>query len=228
MALCEYKEGEGFLVAKFNDYAKPYLLDLTQYFTAAQFKLFMNIKSFYSYRVYWLLKQYEDFGVKTITVSELKEMLKVEDKYIRYYDFKRNVINQAYKELKKTDMAFEFTEIKSGRSVEKIKFKITGEYSLVANRKKAASKTPAQKSFDFDAQAQGVVDKHTRILLSMGFKKTEAEQIYGVIEDKQKLKKVLYRYEINCSDLSELNSDKIRQEFLDIFELVPSKNSKIN
>jgi plasmid replication initiation protein len=226
MAMCEYKEGEGYLVAKFNDYAKPYLLDLTQYFTSAQFKLFMNIKSFYSYRVYWLLKQYEDFGGKTFTVTELKEMLQVESKYSRYYDFKRFVINQAHKELKYTDMAFEFTEQKRGRSIEKLKFKITGHYSLAGNQKKRKHKDTPQRAIDFDAQPQEYIDKNIRVLILMGFKKPEAAQIVNIVEDKRKLTKVLYRYEITCNNTSELNSDKIRKEFLDLFDLVPNTNKE--
>lgn len=220
MAMCEYKEGSGYLVAKFNDYAKPYLLDLTEYFTAAQFKLFMNIKSFYSYRVYWLLKQYEDFGGKTFYVSELKEMLEVEDKYSRYYDFKRYVIKAAHKELTCTDMAFEFKEVKKGRVTEKVKFIITGRYQLPPASKKKKERVNPQQTIPFDVQHQPVSDKNIRMLIFMGFKKPEAEQIVHIIEDKDKLKRTLYKFETDCKDLSELNDPAKRQEFLDIFQLI--------
>lgn len=45
MARLDYEEG-GYIIAKFNDEAKAYLLGLTQNFTKTHFKMFMSIKTF--------------------------------------------------------------------------------------------------------------------------------------------------------------------------------------
>lgn len=66
------------------------------------------------------------------------------------------------------------------------------------------------------------------MLIYMGFKKPEAEQIVNIIEDKDKLKRTLYKFETDCKDLSELNNPAKRQEFLDIFQLVLNRRSKIS
>lgn len=221
MAICSYKEGSGYITAQFNSRMKDHLLGLSQYFTAAQYKLFMHITSFYSYRIYWLLKQYEDFKQRTFELNELKEKLDIENKYKLYGDFKRRILNPAKKDLQESDMAFNFQEIKVGRKVEKIKFIITGYRFNSPPERKPKKISKSQPELDFDHLPQDVVDRNTWILTCMGFKTAEAEQIVDIIEDKKKLKKVLYKYETDCFDLKELNSKDVRQEFLDIFQLYP-------
>lgn len=219
MAICSYKEGAGYITAQFNSKMEAHLLDLSEYFTAAQYKLFMEITSFYSYRIYWLLKQYEDFKVRTFEIDELKAKLDVEKKYMRYADFKRRILNPAKLDLKKSDMSFTFQEIKSGRKVEKIKFSIVGKQWGKLPEERPKKLISAQPEIDFNTPSQDVIDKNIKILVCMGFKRPEAEQIFNIIEDKQTLKKVLYKYETDCSSLQELNNEKTRQEFLDLFQL---------
>ena len=56
MATCRYKEGSGYLIAQFNNFVKPYLLELQGNFTVAEIQTLLGFRSFYSYRLYWLLK----------------------------------------------------------------------------------------------------------------------------------------------------------------------------
>jgi len=122
MALCAYQEGTGTVKARFNDEVKPYLLQLGGNFTASQLKQLLQLKSFYAHRMYWLLKQYEDFGSRTIALDELKAIMELSDKYKRYIDFRMRVIDRAQDELQETDMAFHYEEQRKGKSVHSIRF----------------------------------------------------------------------------------------------------------
>lgn len=119
---CAYKSADGCLIAKFNDDLKPYILDLKGNFTFTEIQELLGLNSFYSHRIYWLLKQYETFGTRTITVEDLRRILELENMYGRYRDFRKRVLDKARSELEKTDMAFEFEEIRRGLKVIEIKF----------------------------------------------------------------------------------------------------------
>ncbi len=122
MAMAAYQEGEATITAQFNNKLKPYLLNLAGNFTQAEIKQLFRLKSFYSYRLYWLLKQYQTFGQRYIEIEELREILNLKGKYDRFQDFKIKVLNVAKKELKESDMAFTFDLEKKGRRVVGIRF----------------------------------------------------------------------------------------------------------
>lgn len=122
MAMAAYQEGEAIITAQFNNKLKPYLLNLAGNFTQAEIKQLFRLKSFYSYRLYWLLKQHQAFGERYMEINELREMLNLQEKYERFQDFKIKVIHVAMKELKNSDMAFTFEQVKKGRNVVGIRF----------------------------------------------------------------------------------------------------------
>lgn len=122
MAIVTYQEGEATVTAQFNNNLKPYLLNLAGNFTQAEIRQLFKLKSFYSYRLYWLLKQYSTFGERYIDTDDLREMLNIQDKYDRFQDFKVKVINVAMKELRNTDMGFTYELVKKGKRVVGVKF----------------------------------------------------------------------------------------------------------
>jgi plasmid replication initiation protein len=131
MSYCNYKQGRGYIKYRFDKALKPHLLRLKKQFTAYDIANIIHCKSTYSIRIYQLLKSFEGLEERTITVEKLKEMLMIEDEYKRFYDFKVNVLNKAYKELKgkpknkiKSDLYFEYTLNKEGRKTESITFTI--------------------------------------------------------------------------------------------------------
>jgi len=73
-----------------------------------------------------LLKQYERLKEREIELGELRQMLGLRNTQYEYYnDFKRTILEPSRKELKaKTDLYFEFDEIKHGRRVGAIRFRI--------------------------------------------------------------------------------------------------------
>lgn len=120
----EYEPGEGTLTLCFSPKLKPYLLNLRECFTTYSLGIAIKFKSVFSFRIYELLKQYETIGKREIKVSDLRKMLGLEDDlYPLYGNFKQKVILVTQKELKeKSDIFFEFQEIKEGRSIVAIRF----------------------------------------------------------------------------------------------------------
>src|ERR1035437_4803881 len=113
-----YEKGSGRVTLKFNPDLKPYMLQLKEQFTQYQLANILTMKSKYSPRIYEILKcnEFKKQGYIEIEIEELKKLLRTEDMYPRYNDFKRKIIEQTQKELKKlTDISFEFEEIKTGR-----------------------------------------------------------------------------------------------------------------
>ena len=128
---------KGYISFKVNPDLKPYILEQTKNFTSYFLENVASLKSTYSFRIYELLKQFQDKntfeGWYKIEVSTLREKLSISDKiYPAYADFKRKVLNVAQKELKaKTDLCFDFEEIKRIRKVEFIVFHIKPNKKII-------------------------------------------------------------------------------------------------
>lgn len=125
MSTCRYKEKSGHVVAQFNNFVKPYLLELRGDFSVAQELTLIEFRSFYSFRVYWLLKL-SAFQRDSIQVglAEMKHMFHLTGKYANFADFKRFVLEIAQQEIANTDMAFEFKPIKEGKTVVAVLFNL--------------------------------------------------------------------------------------------------------
>lgn len=133
---CEYEFGAGIMRVQFHPYLKPFYLYLGKEnpYTKYELKNILTLKSIYSIRIYELLKQFEKIGFRTIEINKLREIFQIEpSEYIRYNDFKRFVLLQAQKELPlKTDITFEFEEIKEKRKVVAIKFNVRKTNKIAA------------------------------------------------------------------------------------------------
>lgn len=133
-------DGTGVVEATFHPDLKPYLIRLKNRFLMYDMKNVLNISSANSIRMYELLKSFEGIKERTFEVQELKEILGVENKYDRYYNFKKRIIEQAQKDLiKHTDIAFTFDEIKKPwkKTVEKMRFYISANLSNKPKTSKA-------------------------------------------------------------------------------------------
>ena len=108
----------------FDPNLKPYLLQLKKQFTVVPLKDILGFRSIHSMRIYEMLQQFKSTGLLVVKIEDLKYRLGVENKYSDYNTFKKRVIEQAQKELADTDMTFTFEEIKEGRRVARIKFKL--------------------------------------------------------------------------------------------------------
>ncbi len=122
----KYIRKEGAVLLCFDPKLKPYLLKLKGNFTSCRLEMLLSFKSQYTMRVYNLLKQYEQIRSREIELDVLREILGIrKDQYTLYSNFKKDIIESAQKELNaKADLTFEFTEIKYGRRVGAIRFRI--------------------------------------------------------------------------------------------------------
>ncbi|MFI3135468.1 MAG: replication initiation protein [Methylococcaceae bacterium] len=122
----KYLEKEGAVLLSFDPKLKPYLLQLKGGFTSCKLEMLLSFKSQYSMRVYSLLKQYERLKVREIELELLRETLGLrEDQHQDYKHFKSRILIPVQKELQsKADLYFEFDEIKYGRKVGAIRFRI--------------------------------------------------------------------------------------------------------
>jgi plasmid replication initiation protein len=122
----KYIRNEGAVLLCFDPKLKPYLLKLKGNFTSCRLEMLLSFKSQYTMRVYNLLKQYEQIRTREIELDVLREILGIrKDQYTLYSNFKKDIIEAAQKELNaKADLTFEFSEIKYGRRVGAIRFRI--------------------------------------------------------------------------------------------------------
>lgn len=123
-----YTNGQkkGMIRFRLDPSLKPYLLQLKEKFTSFNIENTLNLRSVYAIRIYELLKQYEGIKKRKISLLEFREILELKKtEYKKYNHFKTRIILPAQRELKKkTDISFEFEEIKEGRSISEIVFHI--------------------------------------------------------------------------------------------------------
>lgn len=130
----EYVRGHSKFKVSISKKLKPYLLELKERFVKYNLGFILPLTSNYSIRIYQLLKEYEKLTRRTFTVLELQELLQVPKSLIRYDNFKRKVLQVAEKELiENCDIFFEFEEIKEGRKINEILFRIKPNRAILPN-----------------------------------------------------------------------------------------------
>ena len=122
---------EDFLLLRFHDHLKPYLLDLKQRFTSFRLGEVVDLKSIYSIRIYQLLRDYHGRNKSDFTY-ELSDFRAIvlgngSKKYINSFkNFRVNILEKSRKELdEKSNLSFSFETIRVGRKIGRIKFLIT-------------------------------------------------------------------------------------------------------
>ncbi|MDK9719650.1 MAG: replication initiation protein [Rhodospirillales bacterium] len=109
----------------FSPEMKPYLLELKAHFSSYMLQNVAGLRSFYSIRLYEILKSRRRLKSVSFNMPALRKILKVETKYQNHKDFRIRVILVAQNELaRKTDLAFNFQEQRRGRKVVGITFDI--------------------------------------------------------------------------------------------------------
>jgi plasmid replication initiation protein len=121
-----YNLNKGDVTFKVNPDLKPYLIDLKKQFTQYSLQEVIQFKSIYSMRIYQILNQWDFVGQITYTIEKLRFMLSIEDEeYKLYGDFKRKVLEVAFKEINKNSvLKYTYKELKTGRKVTSILFTI--------------------------------------------------------------------------------------------------------
>lgn len=136
LSSAEYESGSGQVELMFSPKLKPYMLKLSDMFTQYKLTNILSMKSKYSPRIYEILKcnEFKKQGKIVIELTELRKLLKAENIYPRYYDFKKNVLEATQKELDQlTDISFDFNENRERRKVKEIEFIISKNIKNVSN-----------------------------------------------------------------------------------------------
>lgn len=117
---------EGIVTFSFDPRLKPFFIQLKEKFVSYPLSNILNLSSAHSIRIYELLKQYERIGKRKILVDELRGYLGFEkDEYTEYSNLKHRVLKKAQNEIEqKTDISFNYKEIKESRRVVELLFSI--------------------------------------------------------------------------------------------------------
>lgn len=182
----KYEKGTGYVELTFSPYLKPYMLKLNNMFTQYKLGNILNMKSKYSPRIYELLKcnEFKKQGYIEIEVEELRKLLRADNIYPLYNDFKRFVIERTQKELKKiSDINFDFEEIKTGRKVTSLKFYIKTNKSKVINEPQFLPTTTAVAAEEVSAtltelEEESPIKKIMDIMSKHKITAFEAKKIY--------------------------------------------------
>ncbi|SFH52464.1 Initiator Replication protein [Priestia megaterium] len=223
-----YEENEGYITLQFHPSLKYLFLELKEKFTSYQLENVVRLNSVYSIRIYELLKQYERLRKRELTLEELRHFLAIEPtKYKQYGHFKNKVLTVAQKEINnKTDIHFEFVEIKTGRKVTSIEFIINGSSALNAGSPSEEKKPKVEKS-SLDLVTNEKDNSLEPDLVKLGVKSEKIEWILSEFTKEQVERNIKYTQErLIIGDIAHPQSYVIKAIQKDYAKL--SQESKIN
>lgn len=179
-----YEKGTGFVELEFSPKLKPYMLKLNSMFTQYKLANILSMKSKYSPRIYEFLKcnEFKKQGYIDIESDDLRKLLKTENIYPRFYDFKRFILEATQKELKKlTDIYFEFEEKRIGRKVTALRFYIYQNKANVINKSTAINEVSVTSSEDnnkIELDKQEGIKSIVLMMKEHNITQSEATRIY--------------------------------------------------
>ena len=145
----EYIEGRGEIIMKIHPDLKPYLLKLKEKFTMYQLKRILRLKSSYAIRLYELFKQHEGYRDLKIGIDELRDILKLGDKYPRPDSLKNRVIYPAIQEIsEKTDLLVRVLTLKEQRKTTGFIFEIARRDTYAEDNLSATLQNQAEADSD--------------------------------------------------------------------------------
>lgn len=123
-----YSDNKGYLKIHINPLLKPLLHQLSGNFTSYNLDKIALFKNIYSIRIYEVAimnlnkSKSNKYTLKT-TIQDLKELLDLTEKYIKFSNFKACVLNTSMKEINKhSDIKLSYKVIKLGRTPHEIEF----------------------------------------------------------------------------------------------------------
>jgi len=166
LSSARHKKKQGIIILRFDPTLKPYMLGLKDFYTSYKLENILSLKSKYSIRLYEILKSNLFKKCIDIELQDLKNMVGANEKsYNTYANFKSKVILQAQKELaEKTDINFNYEEIKTGRKVTSIKFNINSNAKGKAMNETAATVAEVKEDhndMDLIKQLQEIFVNHS-------------------------------------------------------------------
>lgn len=161
----------------------PFFVELTQRFTEYSLVVAMSLKSKWSQRFYEICCQWKNAGGTILSLEDLRKQFGLIDKYVKYNTLKKRVVDSAYTELKElykkgeSDVYFEYSELKNGRSVDSLRLKIISK------------------------------DKNTEVAKDLDITHIVREQLYSIFEvekkpkNKEKIQKLMVHLILHTEQL---------------------------
>lgn len=144
--------GQVYLEFAFSEILKPFLLNLKEYVKLNPVDI-LKMRSAYTIRMYQIFKaEFDRMGNKrqakvTFTLTELKELLSIEDKYNSgdLKDFRNRVLNKIRDEVNEqsTSIQVEYTYVKTGK-------KVTGVIWNISDKKEGGGVKTKKKASDIE------------------------------------------------------------------------------
>jgi plasmid replication initiation protein len=186
------EEGDGsYIKLGFYPDMKPFLLELKERYLVYDFRNVRNLPSPYYVRLYELLKQYERVGERRFEVDDLKEILGLTQEYKLYGHFKSKILDKAQAKLAEhTDISFTYQEIKKGRAVWALVFKIHKNRPASTTALPANTEAPAARQVAFFRPENDAAPDHTNPLFDAYFERlnewwgVEADELRKRLENK--------------------------------------------
>ena len=145
----------GVLSFRFDPDLKPFLLELKDNFTRYHINDILKLRSSYSIQVFELLTQYKTIGERTMTIKDLRGVLKIPDGY-RNPDITR-LLETIQSDLKQnTHLDFSFTFKKLGRSFHSINFAIKDNYEHIEKTKQERKKKRTEGTITLSSRLKGL------------------------------------------------------------------------
>jgi len=142
-----YFPNKGYFEAAIHPILKPFMVNLKDKgnFTLALVCEMLRFKSYYTQRIYLLVRQYQfaNKKINTIQLDTLRALLSIEDKYEEFYDIKRRILEPAQQDIGKTGLHFKIKPRKKGRTVVAIDLEITNIASEISPNGKPTKKALA-------------------------------------------------------------------------------------
>lgn len=192
LSSAHYRKGTGTVELEFSPKLKPFMLGLKEFYTSYRLKNVLELKGKYSIRMYEILKSNEFKKVAEIKIDELRKILKADKgSYLIYQNFKNRIIIQAQRELKeKTDISFDFDEIKTGRKVTSLKFYIKSNEKSKIKEEIAAADSLDPEEVPYDNSIKKVM----AIMNMHEIEPIEAKKIYDAAKGNFEVIKKCYAY----------------------------------
>jgi plasmid replication initiation protein len=188
----EVNDKTNYVKIGFDEDVRDYILNYKDSFTRLNIGVLAELSP-KSFRMYELLKQYEDTGFRTMTLDELRDIFDLTGQYNLYGSIKQRIIDKAQKDLEKySDITFTYEEIKQGRAVYRLNFFIKPKHAktkLLTNPLNISDEPPAPETSAFLQELLNTVGKEwgvTRTMLVQITEKFPEQHIRNAIEQTRK------------------------------------------
>ena len=173
----------GILTIKFDDELHNYLMLIKDNYLKYNIKYIMILNSKYSIRLYEILKNKFEKTKKfqktiklNLSVDEIRELLAIPTSY-KYNMFKKRILEKAKEELQnKTDIMFEYKEIRQGKKIVEIEFTIKQNSNVKNNDKNKQTDNRIQQQ-QTEQKEQQHIKKQVKKETQNDFKAWKAELI---------------------------------------------------